>query len=59
MNFFFQTTPAGVGASQRQAALEIVSHNIYWIQNREEDIQTNLFEPRRRQLEERAKLVKA
>lgn len=53
MNFFFSTTQAGVGASQRQQALEIVSHNIYFVKNREKDIIENLFEPRRRQQQER------
>ena len=52
MNFFFSTTQAGVGASQRQQALEIVSHNIYFVKNREKDIIENLFEPRRRRQQE-------
>ena len=38
----------GVGSSQRQQALEVVLHNIFWVENKEHDIVKNLFEPRKK-----------
>lgn len=45
MKFFFSTSPTAVGSSQRQQALEIVSHNIFWVNEKEQDIIDNLFVP--------------
>ena len=42
---FFGTTNPGGGELQRQQALDIVVHNIFWINDREPDIQQNLFLP--------------
>ena len=47
MNRFFDSTNPGVGSSQRQQALEIVLHNVFWVENKEQDIVKNLFEPRK------------
>lgn len=42
---FFSTTYAGAGSLQRIQALDSVAHNIFWIADREPDIQTHLFIP--------------
>jgi len=41
-NLFDSTNP-GAGAVQRQQALQIVIHNISWINEREQDIVENLL----------------
>ncbi|CAF1001465.1 unnamed protein product, partial [Brachionus calyciflorus] len=45
---FFDTTYPGGGALQRLQARDIVLHNIFWINDREPDINQNLFIPFRK-----------
>jgi hypothetical protein len=45
MKQFFERTDPGAGSSQRLQALETVTHNIFWINEREPDI-LQLFVPK-------------
>jgi hypothetical protein len=45
LDFFYSHPKAGAGVFARQEAVDVVENNIFWIIDREKDVENNLLGP--------------
>lgn len=45
MRIFFLTSEPGAGVSQRNQAFDIAQQNVWWVDNREQDLKENFYIP--------------